>query len=295
MIATLGYSTLASETNTANVTLSAGVNQSAGELRYDMGSFRNSSTPVSRLTWPMNISLVSGEARMSKSALEGRLQISRNLTEGDGTVDDVDYAGSDARESIRSESQAGLTLWNADLSVLGWLPIQNKASPWSLGAGTGYTYQHMDWDASDLHQWTPSTPEIPDIHKNGRVATYEASLHMPYLQLVGRCRKPSWTLEGSLGYSPYLIIEDKDDHLLRGILSETWAEGHGFKAEIQGQWHLTGQWSLVAGASALDLYAEGSQRSHAYGSDISGVKWSENKKIWVSEVEAQLGFRYLMP
>jgi outer membrane protease len=295
IIASFGYSTLASETNSTSLSLSAGMKQAEGELRYDIGSFRNSSTPISRLTWPMNIPMIAGEASISRSALEGQLQISRSLTENAGTIDDVDFANIDKQEAIRSESQAALTLWNADLSLLYWLPSQPKPSTWSLGAGAGYAYQHMSWEASDLHQWTPATPGIPDIHKAGLVATYEASLHMPYLQLAGQYRKPAWRLEGRLSYSPYLIIDDKDDHRLRGILSETWAEGHGFKAEIQGQWQLTGQWSLVAGASALDLFAEGSQRSHSYGSDISGVKWSENKKIWLSEVGAQLAFRYQRP
>lgn len=295
MIASLGYAALASETNTTHISLSAGLKQAGGELRYDIGSFKNSSTPISRLTWPMNIPMIAGEASISRSAIEGRLQIGRSLTENAGTIDDVDFADINKQEAIRSESQAALTLWNADLSLLYWLPSRPKPSTWALGAGTGYAYQHMDWDASDLHQWTPATPGIPDIHKAGLVATYEASLHMPYLQLVGQYRKPAWLLEGRLSYSPYLIIDDNDNHRLRGILSETWAEGHGFKAEIQGQWHLSGQWSLVAGASALDLYAKGSQRSHSYGSDISGVKWSEDKKLWISEVEVQLGFRYLMP
>ena len=295
IVVSAGYSALASGTNSVSVALSTGVSQAGGRLRYEIGSFKDGSAPISRLTWPMNTTLVSGEACISSSAVEGRLQIGRNLTENSGVIEDVDYDGSDDREAIRSESQAGLTLWNADLSLLYRVFPRGKASTWSVGAGAGYAYRNMNWEASDLHQWTPSSPGIPDVYNSGLVATYEASLHMPYLQLVGRCSKPSWSLEGRLGYSPYFVIEDRDNHILRGILSETWAEGDGFRLEIQGQWHITGQWSLIAGVSGLDLYAAGSQHSRLYGSDISGVAWSEDKRIWVSEVEAQLSILYLLP
>jgi outer membrane protease len=283
------------DANALQASFRAGLGYERGQASCELGNFKNGAPPSSRLTWPTDVALIHGDARISDSVLEGRLLVVRSLTKHAGVVDDVDYDGFGTQESIRSESQASLALWSTDISLLCWLHSWRKPSTSSVGAGTGYTYRNMSWQARQLHQWDPASPVGSDIYNPGLVATYEAGFHMPYLQLVGRHSRSSWAMEGRIGYSPYLVLEDRDDHVSREILSHTHARGDGFRLEVQSQWRIAGRCFLIANASGLDLRAQGAQHSRQYGSGDPQVRWSEDKKIRYSEIAAQLGVLYLLP
>ena len=289
------FSALASDTNSLNVALSAGLDYYRGQVRYEIGNFNAGGSPVSQLTWPVKTVVASGKVSASSPVLEGRLQIGRNLGEGSGVIEDVDYAAFPDRETIHSESQSHLALWNADVDALRRiLPLHGDAA-WSVWAGAGYIYRDMRWEATDLHQWAPSSPDTPDAYIPGLAATYKASLNMPYLELIARYSRPSWLLEGHVAYSPYLLIDDVDDHTLRGIRSDALTDGQGLKWDIQGQWHFAGPWFLTAMAGGLDLYADGVEHSRQYGPDNSEIAWSMDRRMWISELHAQAGILCLLP
>jgi outer membrane protease len=290
-----GFPALASDTNSLNIALSAGPDYYRGQVRYEIGSFDAGGSPVSRLTWPVKTVMASGKASVSSPVLEGRLQIGRNLGKGSGVIEDVDYEEFPDREMIHSESQSHLILWNADVDVLRRiLPLQGDDA-WSAWAGAGYIYRDMRWEATDLHEWTPSSPDTPDLHASGLAATYKASLNMPYLELIARYGRASWLIEGHIAYSPYIFIDDVDDHVLRGIRSDASTDGQGLKWDIQGQWHVAGPWFLTAAAGGLDIRADGVRHSRQYGPANSDIAWSMDQRIWLSELHAQAGILYLLP
>jgi outer membrane protease len=291
-----GFSAHASDSNSVNVALSAGLDYYRGHLRYEIGNFDAGESPISRLTWPVKTVMFSGKASVSSPLLEGRLQIGRNLGKGSGVIEDVDYEEFPNREMIRSESQSHLILWNADVDLLRRILPQHGDAAWSVWGGAGYTYRDMRWEATDLHQWTPSSPDMPDMHVAGLVATYEANLNMPYVELVARYVRAAWLIEGHVTYSPYLFIDDADDHVLRGIRSDAFMNGQGLTWDIQGQWHVTGPWFLTAMAGGLDLHADGDRHSRQqYGTDNSQITWSMDQRTWISEFHAQAGILCLLP
>lgn len=291
-----GSQAVASATNSCcTATFAAGPGYEWGQAKYEIGSFDAGGAPISQLTWPLGNALVLGEACVACARLEGTLGLGRSLKEDAGTIDDVDYEEFPHVESIRSESRADLTTWLADARILYWFPASSADAAWLVGAGAGYAFRSMQWEASDLHQWTPATPDDPDIHSAGLVATYEARVHMPCLALAARRRQASWSLEGWLGYAPHVLVDDEGTHTLRGIAYDAHMQGRGLQWEARGAVRVTDRWFLAAAFSGFSIQACGDERNRDAGIHSPDMTWSEDKRFKMSEMRAQLGVLCSLP
>lgn len=180
--------------------------------------------PVSQLTFPSNIYTgkinVTGRLNQSHSF---NLSFQKNLNSYSGKLEDSDWLSSKSTEKdIYSESDTFLNLlsYNAkwDYIVNSIIYPNNDKTTYTFSIG--YEHQDFGFEARDLEQWYPSDPTKEKKTQEGKVITYDLSTKIPYWafninQTLGKA-----SIGIGVGYSPYVKLSDKDDHVLRSKLAK---------------------------------------------------------------------------
>lgn len=194
----------------------------------------------------------------------------KNIEDESGTFIDSDWLYSYSSEkAIYSESDSYLDFYAADLAVE-FAPFYTSAAGNNfLQLKAGYQKQDYDFDVQNLEQIdyrTGSESIVP-----GQVLTYQIEYSFPYLALnwskQARQNK-GWNYQVSLGFSPFLKAEDRDDHVLRDKLSYIEADGEALLAEVALGYDLNSSFSIFAAWDYLSLEADGSQVQKNYSGDI---------------------------
>jgi len=145
----------------------------------------------------------------------------------------------------------------------------------------GYRYQIFDYDVKNTNQigYGPYDPSFT-ISVRGNTLAYKIKYYIPYVGLssnltLGKAFKTSL----SLGYSPWTVVKDEDDHLLRYKLSKGDTDGHAVIGNLNTSLRLLAHLYLSAGADYLWIHTKGTQDQSFYGGPYYG---------WNAEVDDEI-------
>jgi outer membrane protease len=265
----------------------------SGHVTYQIGE-EGVYFPLSELKWPADVTFgsVGGSANYGK--WEASAVFSKNIDSDAGTMEDSDWLDdmNPDLKTVYSESDTDFDGYTMDGSVRYWM--MNTAmrdlpgTSVALAAGLGYLYQNFSWDAKNLDQWYPQNPEYGHDLVPGTVGSYESTLNMPYIEAAGKLAFKGLTLEGSLGFAPYVQVDDVDDHKLRYIYATTDADGTAFKASLQARYNFTKNLFMMAQVNYLTFDVEGTEKDITYAGPEQGEAWTIDHKIKSDQTSALL-------
>ncbi|MBL7114154.1 MAG: omptin family outer membrane protease [Kiritimatiellae bacterium] len=266
-----------------------------GDLTYRIGGavvFPDGSTesvpfPLSELEFPVEVLLVSGQASTEIEGLwRASVRGAVSLSDDAGTMYNSDWGvlTQSGELDIFSESSAELDVWEVEA----WLGVVvARGSYGVLALGAGYLYQSFDYVMSDLDQWYPaSSGRIPPDRVSGTVATYEATVDMPYVGVEW-----SWIVDPLLrfdlraGFSPYTQVEDEDHHLLRSKVSLSEDDGTGFLVQASARYPFTHGWYANASVRYVGIDVDGDQVQYQDGALLGQIEHEVDSE----QVMARLG------
>jgi len=250
--------------------ITQGLGMMRGYTRYQIGGLHTAPgysfqqpDPTSELDFPLDVPMLSFKVNL---VLLERILLSaglkKNLSQSAGTMEDSDwgfwymedqlgeldiqpnYPLRDDSLDIYSESDAELDALIWDIKV-GYRFVNRPR--WSLTGSVGFIRQQFNYDVSDLVQWRPSYSyyfghDLGQYPVNGKVLTYDITYNIPYCmgELEG---KPTDRIKvsGTFGFSPglsqfpfHVWASDRDNHLLRGMVSKTDSTGDALMYGLHG-------------------------------------------------------------
>jgi outer membrane protease len=289
------FSTSQSFDQGSMVDLDVGLEGWGGDLTYRIGGmivFPDGSTeythfPLSELEFPLEVLLLSGQASAEIEGLwRASIRGAVSLDSDAGTVYNSDWGvwSQSGELDIFSESSADLDVWEVE-AWLGMVVARGAYGLLSLGAG--YLYQSFDYTMSDLDQWTfLSWGEVSSDRVSGRVATYEATVEMPYVGVEWNwAPDPLLQFDLRAGFSPYTQVEDEDHHLLRSKVSRADDEGIGFLMQADARYPFTQGWYAEASVRFVWFEVDGDQVQYQDGALLGQIE----HEIDSEQVMARLG------
>jgi hypothetical protein len=138
---------------------------------------------------------------------------------------------------------------------------------------------------------------------------YEVHYTIPYLELAGKGVRDNLYVEASMGYSPLVRVEDKQDNHLGRMAGPYSADGDctgvAYKGSLQVSYGFTAHWSLGLAFDYLKVRTDGDQEttceagSTAIGGGIDEWTWPEDtwendEKIYSEQYQLMLnlGFHF---
>lgn len=120
---------------------------------------------------------------------------------------------------------------------------------------------------------------------------YEVHYTIPFLELAGRGVRDNLSVDASVGYSPLVRVEDKQDNHLGRMAGPFTAEGDckgvAYKAGLQASYGFTEQWSLGLAFDYLKVRTDGDQETvlQAGSTAIGGgaVEWTWPNDSWKND------------
>lgn len=263
--------------------ISAGIGLMQGHTTYQIGGKIKVDDqtdtlrfPISELEFPLDVYYGSLNADVKvneKWKLKTGLKI--NISKDAGKLKDSDwgvwYSQNDGWPDpdsldIYSESDAELKAFIFDVSARYYFSKQSYTR-WKADYffGGKYTYQKFDFDVSNLDQWSPSLDEqgidYERLREPGRVLDYEVTKHIPALTIGAEVfTSNKLSLDLLLGYSPFVQVEDRDDHILRGKISKAECDGDAYLVSLAGNYKFDILWSFELRYDYLTIDTEGTQK-----------------------------------
>ncbi len=269
--------------------LSAGIKKMSGNTTYQIGGKIETSEgkdelhfPLSELKFPLNVYFISLESDVELyDRICLNLNLDKNITDDAGKMKDSDwgvpfeypYAGSGyyawygaKHKDIYSESDTEIEALIFDINVM--YKIFNirpggSGVAVSFSAGLGYLYQRFDFVCVLLRQWD-LRPDVPDdqnsdFEGDGRVGIkYNVRSHVPYLNIGIKVDiRQKIVFDASFGYSPYAMVRDRDNHVLRSKISKAECEGTAIMASGGISYFIARPVFIRAGLDYMSVDTEG--------------------------------------
>jgi hypothetical protein len=271
----------------------------AGDVTYRIGgnAVQNGQEidlpdPLSELVFPLGVPVVEGGVSVPLDpALE--LYAQGWVSTGDPTepVQDSDWLEGGDEVSVYSESEASVKAYALQAGLRAWVRVSGRTAlyPVDMGGGLGVAWQSFSWEARHLDQWYPLEPDTPHVTDPGLVATYEAELALPYMEAAVRIASDRLRLLGSVGCAPTVWLRDRDDHVLRGILAESEAEGVGVLGSLAAVCDLTSALFLTVRLDFLAFLATGTEKDVTYAGPKAGSVWEIDHDVRSAQVASAVG------
>ncbi len=228
--------------------ITAGIGSLSGDTTYRIGypvywvnfGVEGGYFPISQLEFPLDVYLGSIEASLEVDIWKLSFGVQKEITSDAGDMKDSDWlTPSDPSQlDIYSKSDTELAALILDLNFLCRF---YTASNWSLMAGVGYLREHFDFECRLVRQYSPSGAySAYDAVGDGSVGlTYEITYEIPYLEVGAQINlKEKFRLEASVGYSPFVQVEDEDHHLLRDKVNKGDLDGDALLFSLAGRYDL---------------------------------------------------------
>lgn len=295
-----------------------------GGLRIDGEGPGQVHFPISELEFPLDAYLCSVEAGITfADAFRFGLGYKKSLS-GEGTVKDSDWGywwlngrpwGRQETLDIYSESDGAVDalIWDGRLSYTWHHALSaNQFGLDDLGVkfGLGYIRQRFDFEVTDLDQWYPSyplyrnsiesDPTLPPATKAavkghilvpGKVLTYSVTYTFFPMLEVGAVAvfHQRFSLEGGLGYCPWVRAEDEDHHLLRDKVSEGDCDGTAFLGSLKIGYALSRSLTLGLSYDLITIETDGvqTQRAPDFAGEIDQTIESRQQYLGLN-----LGYRF---
>lgn len=282
-----------------HLNFSAGAGLWNGTYQYEIGGLVIQDdfadylpTPLSRLKWPSDLLAARIAADMTvKDRFEGCLNYQWSLSHDAGTAWDQDFEYPDGRQTLFIESSGSSTLdaWRIHGQGRVWLSHGRPlpAGRWSLGAGVGWLVDQLDWEHTNITQRYPAAPEVASDFFSGVGIRYQVRSSIPYGFFCARWTQPRLSVDAYAGYSPIANIKDRDDHLVRGILAETSADGWALLGGIQARFFITPRVFLNLALEGMALEATGASQNVVYAAHPDeapvGMTWQIDETITATQ------------
>ncbi len=263
------------------IDFSAGLGYAAGVTQYEIGGVMrrpSGSTaipfPISRLEFPLDLAFFAAEAQWKiNSEWRATGALKRSFTNPGSDMKDSDWLfsgfGSDETKDIYSSSETDCDMWVADIwssySLLEALHGQSALTgvdpriKYHIFAGLGYMHHNFSYDVHDLDQFYPRRPDLPHDLAQGTILKYDLTFDIPYI-LAG-CDAvfgESWMLELQARASWFTHAQDKDQHLLRQMVSKIDSDWDGttYSASIKARYNINEKWFCAIGGEILYISLE---------------------------------------
>jgi len=285
--------------------IEVGIGLLSGDTTYQIGGKTVSSNnsvetihfPLSELEFPINTFMlsISGTMEFSKR-LTGSLGLQTNAFDNSGKLKDSDWGvwhiGGELPDGsycdpllctadsldIYSESDASLDALIFDINLRYKLQShKSKKASLDLFAGAGYRYENFDYSVSNLDQWYPSFEDYKGYdfgheYESGRVLQYDVTYHITFIEAGASIDLfDKFELDASIGYSPFVYVHDRDNHLLRDKISEGALDGHAIFYSLNLTKQLTGKWFFTVNVTYTDIKTEGKQKQYFSDSFFASI------------------------
>ena len=246
----------------ANFDVTAGIEKLSGDTTYRIGfpvDFVNFGTvegyfPFSQLEFPLDVYMLSlGGSIEFTDRWKASLTIQTNITNDPGKMKDSDWTTESDPTSLdifsTSDTELDAMIWDINLGYTIY-----KAPKFSFIVGGGYLHQNFDFTASNLDQWYPSNPARPHVRVSGPAIAYEITYDIPYLEVgIQSTINTKFSVGASLGYSPFVTVEDKDQHLLRNKVNRGDLEGDALLFSVEARYNIFTNWFLMFGIDYVTI------------------------------------------
>jgi len=197
-----------------------------------------------------------------------------------GNLKDRDWIAGDGQSGldIYSESRVEMDARIADMSLL-WNMWVNEGA--AFGLVLGFRYHKFEYRAYDTNQvgYGIYALTYTDYYP-GATLRYYVKYKMPYIGFSWNTRMGDRLyLDGRMLYSPYVDVDDKDDHLLRYKLSKTSADGDAFLMSLHGRYSLRSGWFVDLGMEYGSIDTDGIQHQEFYAGTYAGTTYDVHNDI----------------
>lgn len=274
IVALLSYFTNTQCAAEADTSLELSLNQLSGASDYQIGGLVQLADgtsgyvhfPISKLEFPSDMSLFgfSFKARYPDSQITAR--ISTSVAESTTTMKDSDWGVTSINPSttpntldIYSESENEGELRMLELRYAG---IRQQEFGKSTGFfGVGMLFQQYHFDVHDGLQVYPSTGATADPLP-GRVLTYDLDIYVPYvfLRFERNVTKNGLSWFGELAFSPWAMVKDKDQHLLRNRVSKGSYDGNAIIFDLGVMLQTSNMYRFSLSYRYINIASDGEQR-----------------------------------
>ncbi len=274
------------------ISFAAGTGIMQGHTTYQIGGSYDSPEesgelhfPLSELVFPLNTYMVSAETNilfLEKWKIDMKFQTNLkndtdHMKDSDWGIPYEDPPGSDNfywygpdHLDIYSESETSLRAYILDIDLLFRFYHHVSRSPYfkdiDFFAGPGYIFQQYKFQCRLIRQWDyrPDNPEPLDYLGDGSVGlTYKVLTHIPYLKLNTEINlKNRYQIYFSIGYSPYVILNDRDNHVLRSKISKAECTGSAVLFSLGGKIDLQKSLFLKLQFDYISIDTEGEQKQY---------------------------------
>jgi len=268
-----------------------------GHVSDNLGNVGDLWWPLSELKWPLDVWMLSAGARVDFSRFSVSGEVFKSVTNDAGDMEDSDWGvyflgtgnpffQTDTKD-VFSTSEADLDALIFDVRARYWAL---KRGPFSLAVGAGWRYEDFDFEAGNVNQYSPSAPTYglssdPFAFSDpGLVITYDVTYTIPYIEIAADITAgEKVTLEAFVGYSPIVNAEDKDDHLLRSLLSEGDCDGTAIMVGIDARYDITKHWFGLLGFDYISIDTDGTQTQSSYAGELTGLVSKIDQEITSSQ------------
>ncbi len=272
--------------------------QIGGRADYSDGTSDSLHFPISELEFPLDVFMASVNATAEiRNKWILSLEARKNITDDAGKMEDSDWGTyyldgcwscSAGSLDIYSESDAQLDAFIMDINVRYRF---YRGPRWSFFAGLGNRYEKYTFDVSNLEQWYPSSQaylgyETSPLIVDGLVLKYDITYIIPYAEVGASIRPGSrFIMDARWGFSPYVRVEDKDNHILRDKVSDGDLTGFSGLLSLEGRYHYTKHLFSTLSISYRHVFAEGTQKQFFRGEPYAEID---------QEIESHQGLLFLM-
>jgi len=259
----------------ANFDVTAGIVKLSGDTTYRIGyPFSDVSGtyegyfPFSQLEFPLDVSMLSlGSSIEFSDRWKASLTIQTNITDDPGEMKDSDWITSSDPTRLdvfsTSDTELDAMIWDINLGYKIF-----KAPKFSFIVGGGYLHQNFDFKCRIIRQYSPSGLSGYDYLGDGSVGLkYEITYDIPYLEVgIQSNFNNKFSVEASLGYSPFVTVENEDQHLLRHKVNRGDLEGDALLFSVEGRIDIFTHWFLTFGIDYVTIETDkGDMDAYFYG------------------------------
>lgn len=303
-----------------NISVSAGTGIMQGHTTYQIGGHFDSPEgsgefhfPLSELIFPLNTYLISLETNIllfKKWKADAKFQT--NIKRNTDNMKDSDWGipfedppnsgnyywyGPDHLD-IYSESKTELSVYIFAIDLLyrfyRFIPGSSSSTYFNFYAGLGYLYQQYEFECRLIRQWDyrEDNPEPQDATGDGSIVlTYDIFTHIPYIKINSEIYfKSMFSINASIGYSPFIKLKDKDNHILRSKKSYAECDGNALLLSLAGKIDLSKSVFIKLQVDYVSIETEGKQKQYEYGVWVATIDQKNFSKR--KSAELTIGYNF---
>ncbi len=297
--------------------VSAGIGKMSGHTTYQIGGTTKDSSgtyemhdPISELMFPIEVYTINLDASFFFfENFNSNLSFKTNLADRTGNMEDRDWGvpwenpigsgnyfwyGPDHLD-VYSESKTDMTMYIFNIDLLYEVYSNNFSSintGFQVYAGLGYLYQEFDFECRLIRQYDLRGDDVPvdqrlNFEGDGSVGlTYNVKSHIPYLEISSLLiYDQKFLLKANIGYSPYVMLNDRDNHKLRNKISKAECKGSSLLFSFAGSYFFENNIFIKGQFDYVKVDTEGKQKQYVSGTwsgTIDQKNFSERKSLDIS-------------